>query len=129
MSWNKYILDSSALLAVAYREVGAEKAQALIDRSVLSSVNLAECISVAVLKGVPADQALANFLYMVPTVIPFDQQIALIAGKMIAHTHPFGLSLGDRACLATALHLNLEIVTADKIWSKLDLQTKIRLIR
>ena len=41
-----------------------------------------------------------------------------------------GLSLGDRACLATVLYLGLPIYTANRIWAELDLPNiKIKLIR
>ena len=35
-------------------------------------------------------------------VVDLDARLAIEAGAMIAQTKPFGLSLGDRACLALA---------------------------
>ena len=41
-----------------------------------------------------------------------------------------GLSLGDRACLAVALQLELPVYTADKIWTELDIPNlKLHIIR
>ena len=44
-------------------------------------------------------------------------------------TRKTGLSLGDRACLATALELNLPVITTDRVWSKLNLGIQIQVIR
>jgi ribonuclease VapC len=40
-----------------------------------------------------------------------------------------GCSLGDRACLALALQLNLPALTADKAWSKVNAGVVVQLIR
>jgi PIN domain nuclease of toxin-antitoxin system len=37
--------------------------------------------------------------------------------------------LGDRACLALAQQLDLPVLTADKIWQRLDIGVSIQLIR
>jgi PIN domain nuclease of toxin-antitoxin system len=44
-------------------------------------------------------------------------------------TAPWGLSLGDRACLALARLRNLPAVTADRAWAKLDLAIPIEVVR
>lgn len=44
-------------------------------------------------------------------------------------TKEFGLSLGDRACLALAGIKNLPVVTADKQWDKLKTDFKIIQLR
>ena len=81
------------------------------------------------LRGIPADSAMLRLTEMVADIIVFDQQLAYIAADMLRVTKPFGLSLGDRACLATAASMNLEAVTADKVWSQIKGVAKIRLIR
>ena len=56
--------------------------------------------------------------------------ISIKTGKISKLTQGYGLSLGDRACLATAIQLGLPVYTADKIWAELDLpNVKINLIR
>ena len=62
-------------------------------------------------------------------VVPFSQEQALRAGILRPSTKSLGLSLGDRACLALGLYLKLPILTADKLWSNLNLAVEIRLIR
>lgn len=54
---------------------------------------------------------------------------AEIAGGVRASTVPFGLSLGDRACLAVGIDGGLPIYTADRVWLELALDVEIRAIR
>jgi ribonuclease VapC len=62
-------------------------------------------------------------------VHPFDQQQAYVAGRMELPGRKFGLSLGDRACLALASVLSLPAMTADREWANLDLGVQVLLIR
>ena len=62
-------------------------------------------------------------------IIEFDQEQAIIAASFDKITKKYGLSLGDRACLALAKHKKLPVLTADKIWKKFDLGLKVQLIR
>ena len=57
--------------------------------------------------------------------------LALDAGAMIAHTRPYGLSHGDRACLALARHLDVPAVTADRPWAGIadEVGVRVELIR
>jgi PIN domain nuclease of toxin-antitoxin system len=129
---SKYILDSSALLAVFKREPGADQVEPILGHSVISAVNLSECVAKVILASAPAapaGHALEILKDMVPEVVVFDQELVASAASMILLTKSLGLSFGDRACLATAVHLNLEVVTADKIWAKLKLPVKIKVIR
>jgi ribonuclease VapC len=59
----------------------------------------------------------------------FDEEQAFLAGLLYPQVQPFGLSLGDRACLALARQVAGTAVTADRAWEKLDLGVEIQLIR
>ena len=61
--------------------------------------------------------------------MPFLAEDAALAAGMLAQTQQFGLSLGDRACLALALRRNVAALTADQEWSKLTLPIRIQVIR
>ena len=50
------------------------------------------------------------------TVIDLDPDLAIEAGAMDCSDPPFGLSLGDRACLALASREGLPAMTADRSW-------------
>ncbi|HWF62573.1 MAG TPA: type II toxin-antitoxin system VapC family toxin [Nitrospira sp.] len=63
------------------------------------------------------------------TVISFDEPLAFSTGFLRATTSDYGLSLGDRACLALGKHLHRPVLTADRMWSTLKLDVTIQLIR
>jgi ribonuclease VapC len=59
-----------------------------------------------------------------------DADLALRAGAMVLMTRPFGLSLGDRLCLALATHEKVPVLTADTAWSAVAplVDTNVRLV-
>jgi PIN domain nuclease of toxin-antitoxin system len=126
---SEYVLDSSALLAVMHEESGADVVEKILDRCVVSAVNLSETIGKLAIAGAPPHDALDVVSDMVQSIIPFNTDIALIAGRLTPHARSLGLSFGDRACLATAEYLNMEAVTADKVWNKLKGAVKVKVIR
>lgn len=62
-------------------------------------------------------------------VIAFDAAMAVRAGALRPVTRSLGLSLGDRACLATAQQLKLPVITADRTWQKLDVGVEVHIVR
>lgn len=54
---------------------------------------------------------------------------AKIAGSLIAATEKYGLSLGDRSCLALAISLKAPVYTTEQIWKNLKLGIPIHVIR
>ena len=127
---NKILLDTSALLALLKKEPGHEIVSNIIAISTISSVNLSELITVLTRAGVSENDIDEIITDLVPEIIPFCGDISIKTGKISKLTQGYGLSLGDRACLATAIQLGLPVYTADKIWAELDLpNVKINLIR
>jgi PIN domain nuclease of toxin-antitoxin system len=61
--------------------------------------------------------------------IDFDRELAVGAAALLRPTSRFGLSLGDRACLALARLRDLPAVTADRAWAKLDLGIRVEVVR
>jgi len=49
----------------------------------------------------------------------------VVVGELRSRTSRFGLSLGDRACLATGLVDGGEVVTMDSMWAEIDLDVPI----
>ncbi len=125
----KYVLDSSALIAVLFKEEGFEKVNRVLADSVLSVVNFSEVISKMLLKGWHLSEVLKYMDSLVPEFVPYSIPIATKAAELILQTNQYGLSLGDRACLATAIDCGYSVITADKIWSKIPLPVKIVLVR
>lgn len=124
------VFDSSALIMLFAKELGYEKIKQNIKHATMSSVNVAEvykyCIEVQKL-GLDDCQNLIKLCGI--KIIDFCDQQALISASIINHTKQYGLSLGDRACIALATLKNYPILTCDKIWQKVDLGIPIIMAR
>lgn len=123
------VFDSSALLAIAWVEDGAEMAADAAEDAIMSAVNATEVITRLIDKGASREQAHEQLERSGLAIRPFDESLALEAGYLRTETRQYGLSLGDRACLALALRERAPVVTADRTWAKLDLGIDIRVIR
>ena len=127
---SRIVLDASALLAVLNREPGAEKiTPQLLSGATSSSVNLAEVQSKLVSRGIKPDEAWEATISPIREASAFTDDQAKIAGSLIAQTSAFGLSLGDRACLALGIALKAPVYTADRSWRNLKLGVRIHLVR
>ena len=127
---NSIVLDASALLAVLNREPGAEKRTSqLLSAATSSTVNLAEVQSKLVSRGIKPDEAWEATISPIQKSAVFTYEQAKIAGSLIARTSAFGLSLGDRACLALGIALKAPVYTADRSWKNLKLGVRIHLVR
>jgi PIN domain nuclease of toxin-antitoxin system len=127
------VFDSSAILAVLYKEPGSlavSDALADPDRAVLvSSVNLCEVITKLVLGGATDSNVKVSIKPFLPYVVDFDSELALLAGELSRSSRKLGLSLGDRACLALAVSRGATAWTTDAAWLKLKTGVKIHLLR
>jgi PIN domain nuclease of toxin-antitoxin system len=127
---NRIVLDASAILAVINGELGAENlTPQLLARAVASAVNLAEVQTKLVSRGWTSAQAWEDATSPVREILPFDEEQARIAGDLVTQPRHLGLSLGDRACLALGIALNLPVHTAEKAWKKLKINVPIHVIR
>jgi PIN domain nuclease of toxin-antitoxin system len=127
---NEVVLDASAILAIIFHEPGAEKlTDAILDDAVASTVNLAEVQSKLVKKGYIPEEAWEDILSLVTSAEPFSSEQAMIAGSLIAKTEKYGLSLGDRSCLALAISLTAPVYTTEQIWRGLKVGVPIHVIR
>ncbi len=127
---NKVLFDDSALLILIQQEDGCEELENVVANAVISSVNLGEVISVLARSGMPKEEITETINSSITGVIPFSQEEATLTGQLILQTKKLGLSLGDRACLATALKLGLPVYTADKAWTTLNIPNlKVYLVR
>lgn len=128
---NKNVLfDASALLILIQQENGSDQLEQVVSRALISSVNLSEVISVLIRSGTTKEIANEIIKSSITDVIPFTQAEAELAGELISQTKSLGLSLGDRACIATSIIHNLELYTADQAWQKLTIKNlQLKLIR
>ncbi len=120
---NRLVFDSSAILAIYYNEPGKNKARSLLDgaESFISAVNLSEVFTKLLQDKLGAERISESFNALDIEVIEFGSSLAMKAAELRSVTKHLGLSFGDRACLALALQENAAAITADRMWSKLDL--------
>lgn len=127
---SRIVLDASVVLAIIHQERGSQQlTPELLTTSAMSTINLTEAHSKLVISGWNADEAWLDATSPVGEIVPFTASQAKTAGGLVAQTKAFGLSLGDRACLALALELNAPVYTADQSWKKLKLGIRIHSIR
>ncbi len=123
------VLDASALLALIFKEEGHDLVARRINSAAISSVNLAEAASKMIDRGHAPDQVTFALSRARLRIVPFDADLAMASTMLRQGTRRFGLSLGDRACIATARALGVPAMTSDGQWAKLDLGIEIELIR
>ena len=127
---NEVVLDASAILAIIFQERGAEKMTAeILDVAVISTVNLAEVQSKLIKKGYDPEDAWSDALLLESEPEPFTAKQAEVAGSLIATTEKYGLSLGDRSCLALAIVLKAPVYTTEQLWRNLKVGIPIHVIR
>ncbi len=113
------ILDSSALVAFLLRESGHHMVADMIAAEAgVCTANASETVAVLIRGGMPSNEATQVISTLPVIYFDVDLDLALRAGAMIEQTRPFGLSLGDRLCLALAARESVPAVTADGIWLK-----------
>lgn len=123
------VLDSSAVLAVIFNEAGNDLVAPLIGGALLSTVNLAEIHSRLIQRGSLANFAWNRLITMGCEIHSFTEQHARIAAELVRPTKPYGLSLGDRACLALAIERKAKVFTTDRAWKNLGLGIEVEVIR
>lgn len=123
------VLDASAVIALLADEPGAETVRAWLPHAVVSAVNLAEVGAKLADRGM-ADAAIREAIDALGfEIAAFDEGAAYAAVHLRAPTRRFGLSLGDRACLALAAARGLPVLTTDRDWRALDIGVEVHLAR
>lgn len=123
------VLDSSSVLAVLFDEPGGEAVSDLFNGGLLSAVNLAEVLTKLKQGCWETDFVWDRVLNMGIEVCPYGAEQARLTAELIHQTRPFGLSLGDRACLALAIQRKATVYTTDRVWKQLDLGIEVVAIR
>ena len=126
---DEVVLDSSAILAIINDEPGAELVSSTLERAAINSVTLTEVVAKLADGGRDEDTVRGMVGELRMRVVPFDEEQAYRAGMLRPITRRFGLSLGDRACLALALSAMLPVLTADREWARVPIDVEVRLIR
>ena len=117
----KVIFDASVLLALLQEEKGSDEVKSLLDRSIMSAVNVSEVLNVLGRNGVSIAESTAHVKDIITEIISFDIEQAALNAKLSSDTSIKGLSLGDRACIALGIQMRLPVYTADRLWQKVNL--------
>lgn len=122
------VLDASALLAVLYREPGSVVVERYFAQAVVSSVNFSEVAAKLSDRGIDSQEVLEILSGLSLEVREFDTELALMAGTLREATRPLGLSLGDRACLALGIAEGAPILTTDRAWAGVPIETTAEVV-
>jgi PIN domain nuclease of toxin-antitoxin system len=126
------VLDASALLTYLLKEPGQDEVlRVILSETMMSTVNFAEVASRLARNDWPeADIRTLRQRLMFP-LIDLDDDVAIRAGVLEKFTRPYGLSLGERVCLALAQQQDASAVTADRKWDTVGRQigVSVTLIR
>ncbi len=123
------VLDSSVVLAHLGGEPGSERAAGYFGDALICAVNLSEVVAKLAERGVSLGLIRAALSRYGLQVAAFDEELAERTGALRPSTKAFGLSLGDRACLALAERSALPVLTADRMWKDLNLSIEVQLLR
>ncbi len=124
-----YALDASAVLAYLQGEPGEAEVDGMLGASAISAVNLAEVATKLRRTGETKERVREDISVLRLMVLPFDEDLPYLAADLYPKTSEQGLSLGDRACLATAIKFGLTAVTTDRNWKIPRLGVKVRVLR
>lgn len=134
MSW---VLDASALMAFLRKEDGQEVVAAALaaEPCLFSTVSRTEVIGKLVGSGAFTQTQVREALELLGEaleIVPFDEEQSELAAYWYARRKPYGLSLGDCACLALGEARGVGLMTAEQGWKQLEglgLGVKLNIIR
>jgi PIN domain nuclease of toxin-antitoxin system len=123
------VLGASALLAFLFRAPGHTQVATIFHEACISAVNLAEVLGRFARDGQEVAHVLERLMTAGLVVVPFSREQAVRVAALLPITRPFGLSLGDRACMALALTLNCPAMTTDRTWLQVKTDVTVLSIR
>jgi PIN domain nuclease of toxin-antitoxin system len=121
--------DASALLALVLAEEGANVATRYLSEGHISSVNLAETMGTLAHRGATRSDLEGLLMDLPLDIVTFEGDAIQESALLRPVTQKYGLSLGDRACLASALVAHVPVLTADRAWSKLADEVGVEVIQ
>ncbi|NEP19199.1 MAG: type II toxin-antitoxin system VapC family toxin [Leptolyngbya sp. SIO4C1] len=128
------VLDASALLAWMFNEPDKKAVSAALEKGCLiNAVNWCEVIQKANQRDIATPLLYEKLRHMqildvALSIIELTEPLATAMTGLSPLTKPYGLSLGDRACLALGQRKGIAVLTTDIIWKKLDVGVDIQLI-
>ena len=126
-----WYIDVATNSVVVMARPGAEAAaNAIKDGGIVSWVNLSEVVATMIERGASDASVRDRIAFLNLETRDFSREDAFAAGFLRRQTKVYGLSFGDRACLALAQSLEMPALTADRNWPAVDLAgLRVELIR
>ena len=125
----KYIIDSSALLAAIYNENFTFDFEKYLPYSIMHIVNFSEVVAVLLRDGMQETTARNIAQNNISEIFNPTIDEAVLAANIRVKNKEYGISTGDSFCLAAAKLYKYPVITADKIWGKLDIDLEIIYVR
>lgn len=115
------VFDASALIALLRDEPGADLVAGYVGDGLVSAVNLQEVVKALLRRGIPLEiaQTMIGALHL--DVRPHTALEAFAAAALHGQTAQFVSGLGDRTCMALAIAEGLPALTADRVWSNIQI--------
>jgi PIN domain nuclease of toxin-antitoxin system len=110
-------------------EEGADRVAQSLPNATIGAVNFSEAFGKLVEAGLDEETVDSLIDSLQLEVIPFDRAQARLAGSLRRTTREFGLSLGDRACLALAHARGAVALTCDRSWTRVEAGCRVELAR
>ena len=127
---NKIVLDASEFITLLAKENGFEIVKQHLKNAVISSVNVAEIYKYCMDKQQLTESDCKNIMAISGIkIIDFSNEHALISAKIYSQISKYGLSLGDRACIALAISTSSPLLTCDQIWQQVKLDVEVIMAR
>jgi PIN domain nuclease of toxin-antitoxin system len=125
------VIDASVMLASLLDEAGRDRADLLFETQAcgMSVVNFSEAHARLLSHGMSNRDARSLIDSLEVRELEFDRRIGELAAALRGPTRAAGLSLADRACIATGIAFDAMVATADRAWSTLDVPVDIQLVR
>lgn len=125
----KYLIDSSALLMAIYNEKSAFDYKKYFAHSAMHLVNVSEVLAVLTRDGMPINIAKQIIQTTIAETVISNFEEAALAAEIRVKNKEYGISTGDSFCLAAAKLNDYSVITADQIWTKLELDLEIICVR
>lgn len=116
----EYVLDASAVLALLFDEVGSDTVADRLGHSAMSTFNWGEMLQVCIARGADVEPIENDLKAGLADIYTLELDDVTAAAKMWPETKAYGLSLGDRVCLALAKRLDTKALTCDRAWLELN---------
>lgn len=124
------VFDASAIIAALDGEkCDISNLPVLMQSCGVTQANIAEVVNYMIVKRQKNHHAtFAHINELFPNRFDITDDLNEIATGLTELGHKYGLSLGDKYCLALAKLAHIPVYTADRIWKQLEKTTKIEII-